>query len=167
MSGNELPKVIDKTQADIDAAIDAIQSSNLTSGTKVFAISCVKLAVWFPKALLEQKIRVSNLRKLIFGRGKDKRNKANKGGNSPTLEKAEVEPPNGDVNEMALTQLQHDEETAPTNIGSYQIDAGIILKSPNIVKARYNCLCRAISIRPLEWHPAQNVIYLLKVNYRK
>ena len=70
MSGKELPKVIDKSQADIDAAIAAIQSTDLPSTTKEFAISCIKLAVWLPKALLEQKIKLSNLRKLIFGQGK-------------------------------------------------------------------------------------------------
>jgi hypothetical protein len=53
--GNELPKVIDKTQADIDAAIAAINSSDIPNSTKEFAISCIKLAVWLPKALLEQK----------------------------------------------------------------------------------------------------------------
>jgi hypothetical protein len=58
MSGNELSKVIDKCQGDIDAAIAAIQSSNLPSGSKDLAISCIKLAVWLPKALLEQKIRL-------------------------------------------------------------------------------------------------------------
>ncbi|MEO8400284.1 MAG: hypothetical protein ABI597_00625 [Gammaproteobacteria bacterium] len=35
-----------------------------------FAISCIKLAVWLPKALLEHKIKLSNLRKLIFGLGR-------------------------------------------------------------------------------------------------
>jgi hypothetical protein len=39
MSGNELPKVIDKSQADIDAAIDAIKASNIPAGTKDFAYS--------------------------------------------------------------------------------------------------------------------------------
>ncbi len=114
MSGNELPKVIDKTQADIDAAIDAIQSSNLSSGTKDFAVSCIKLAVWLPKAILEQKIRLSNLRKLIFGRGKNKRAAANKGDSNTTKEKAEAEPSAGDA-EMAPAQHHHVEETAPTN----------------------------------------------------
>jgi hypothetical protein len=66
MSGNELPKVIDKSQADIDA----IKASDIPNGTKEFAISCIKLAVWLPKALLEHKIKLSNLRKLIFGLGR-------------------------------------------------------------------------------------------------
>jgi len=74
--GKELPIVIDKTQADIDAAIAAIKASDIADGIKDFAISCIRLAVWLPKALLEQKIRLSNLRRLIFGRGQ--RNKKNK-----------------------------------------------------------------------------------------
>lgn len=44
--GNELPKVIDKSQADIDAAIAAIKASEIQGSTKDFAISCIKLAVW-------------------------------------------------------------------------------------------------------------------------
>ena len=76
MSGNELPKVIDKSQADIDAAIDAIKASDIPAGTKDFAISCIKLAVWLPKALLEHKIKLSNLRKLIFGLGRRNKKKS-------------------------------------------------------------------------------------------
>lgn len=67
--GNELPKVIDKSQAEIEAAIAAIKASEIESSTKDFAISCIKLAVWLPKALLEHKTKLSNLRKLIFGLG--------------------------------------------------------------------------------------------------
>jgi hypothetical protein len=70
MSSCELPKIIDKTQADIDEVISAIQSCNLPSSAKDFAISCINVAIWFPKALLEQKIKLSNIRKLVFGRGK-------------------------------------------------------------------------------------------------
>lgn len=78
MSGNELPKVIDKSQADIDEAIAAIKSSDLAVDTKDFAISCIRLAVWLPKALLEQKIKLSHLRKLIFGRGQTNNKKQTK-----------------------------------------------------------------------------------------
>jgi len=72
--GNELPKVIDKSQAEIDTAIAAIKASSIESSTKDFAISCIKLAVWLPKALLEQKIKLANLRKLIFGIGNKNKN---------------------------------------------------------------------------------------------
>jgi hypothetical protein len=114
MSSKELPKVIDKSQADIDAAIDAIQSSNLPSGTKDFAVSCIKLAVWLPKALLEQKIRLSNLRKLIFGRGKNKRSKSNKSSDKPSSGKAEPEPPANDT-AMTSSESPAEESSAPTN----------------------------------------------------
>ena len=60
MSGNELPKIVDKSQADIDAALAAIRSSDMSNATKDFAISCIRLAVWLPKALLEHKIKLSN-----------------------------------------------------------------------------------------------------------
>jgi hypothetical protein len=42
--GNELPKVIDKSQSNIDAAIFGITDSEMESGNKDFAISCIKLA---------------------------------------------------------------------------------------------------------------------------
>lgn len=77
MSHDELPKVIDKSQADIDTAIAAIKASEIEGSTKDFAISCIKLAVWLPKALLEHKIKLSNLRKLIFGLGRKNKKKAN------------------------------------------------------------------------------------------
>ena len=67
MSGNELPKVVEKSQADIDVAIAAVKACDLQNSTKEFVISCIRLAVWLPKALLEHKIKLSNLRNLIFG----------------------------------------------------------------------------------------------------
>jgi transposase len=93
MSGNELPKVIDKSQADIDAAIDAIRASNIPVGTKDFAISCIKLAVWLPKALLEHKIKLSNLRKLIFGLGRRDKKKSS---NDTSQSDAKTETKDGD-----------------------------------------------------------------------
>jgi len=90
MSGNELPKVIDKSQADIDAAIETIKASDMPAGTKDFAISCIRLAVWLPKALLEHKIKLSNLRKLIFGLGRrNKKKSSNDAGQSDTKSEAQ------------------------------------------------------------------------------
>lgn len=76
MSGKELPKIVDKSSAEIEAAIAAIESSNLQPDIKDFAISCVRLAIWLPNALLSHQITISNLRKLVFGR-----NDKNKHGN--------------------------------------------------------------------------------------
>ncbi|MEO9204352.1 MAG: transposase [Gammaproteobacteria bacterium] len=86
--GKELPKVVDKSQADIDAAIAAIKASEIESGTKDFAISCIKLAVWLPKALLEHKIKLSNLRRLLFGLGKRDKKKPKDGEQSDTTDNA-------------------------------------------------------------------------------
>ena len=69
MSGKELPKIVDKSPAEIEAAIVAIEASNLPPDIKEFAVSCVRLAVWLPEALLSHKITLSNLRKLVFGQG--------------------------------------------------------------------------------------------------
>src|SRR5579871_6050853 len=89
MSSQELPKVIDKSQADIDAAIAAIQASEIEGSTKDFAISCIKLAVWLPKALLEHKIKLSNLRKLIFGLGRKNKKQPNKNDAPPSKDNAQ------------------------------------------------------------------------------
>ena len=86
MSHDELPKVIDKSQADIDAAIAAIKASGVEGSTKDFAISCIKLAVWLPKALLEHKIKLSNLRKLIFGLGSRNKKKTKDAAQSNTTD---------------------------------------------------------------------------------
>jgi transposase len=96
--GDELPKVIDKSQADIDAAIAAIKASNIPGGTQDFAISCIRLAVWLPKALLEHKITLFNLRKLIFGLGK--RNKKNTKDNGAA-----------ESNQSSLAQTNEDTDT--------------------------------------------------------
>lgn len=79
-----MPKVIDKSQADIDAAIAAINSCDLSSNTNDLAISCIRLAVWLPRALLEHKIKLSNLRKLIFGFGGKNKKKSKQNAEKPT-----------------------------------------------------------------------------------
>lgn len=96
--GSELPKVVDKSQADIDAAIAAIQSSNLPSATKEFAIACIRLAVWLPKALLEHKITLALLRKLIFGFSEEASKKNKKQNDAETSNQPDPKKTNGDVN---------------------------------------------------------------------
>lgn len=77
--GKELPKIVDKTDDESNELISVIDSSNLSPSVKAFTLPCIRTAVWLPRALLEQKIRLSNLRKLIFcrGNGGGKRNKKN------------------------------------------------------------------------------------------
>ncbi|CZH83719.1 IS66 family transposase [Legionella pneumophila] len=65
----ELPIVIEKSQEDVDQIIALVRSSNLPEGTKTFVIGCINLATWIPRALVEHKITVSNLKRLIFGKG--------------------------------------------------------------------------------------------------
>jgi hypothetical protein len=120
MSGKELPKVIDKSQADIEAAINAIQSTDLSPATKDFAISCIRLAVWLPKALLEEKIKLSNLRKLIFGQGKRNWSQPNKGGgDKPPTENAKPETHANEA-EPALTEPAATKLSVPANCAKRQ-----------------------------------------------
>ncbi|KGP62323.1 hypothetical protein EP47_01765 [Legionella norrlandica] len=65
----ELPIVIEKSQEEVEQIIALVHSSNLPEGTKSFVIGCIHLASWIPCALVEHKITVSNLRRLIFGKG--------------------------------------------------------------------------------------------------
>jgi hypothetical protein len=70
----ELPIVIEKSQEEVEQIVALVYSSNLPEGTKPFVIGCINLASWIPRALVEHKITVSNLKRLIFGKG-DKTNK--------------------------------------------------------------------------------------------
>jgi transposase len=65
----ELPIVIEKSQEDVEQIIALVHSSNLPEGTKPFVIGCIHLASWIPRALVEHKITLSNLKRLIFGKG--------------------------------------------------------------------------------------------------
>ncbi len=109
--GNELPKVIDKSQADIEAAIAAIKASEIESSTKDFAISCIKLAVWLPKALLEHKIKLSNLRKLIFGLGSKSKKKTKDSEQSNITD--DVINKNDTTTQLSIESIES--ETSPTS----------------------------------------------------
>lgn len=65
----ELPMVVEKSQEEIEQIVALVRSSNLPEGTKPFVIGCINLASWIPRALVEHKITVSNLKRLIFGKG--------------------------------------------------------------------------------------------------
>ena len=69
-----LPSVVDKSAEEIENIIQLIQASELSDQLKVFVVSCIRLAVWLPTALLEKTISLSNLRRLIFGQGRAKQN---------------------------------------------------------------------------------------------
>lgn len=65
----ELPKVIEKSQEEIEQIVALVQASNLPEDIKPFVVGCINLASWIPRALVEHKITVSNLKRLIFGKG--------------------------------------------------------------------------------------------------
>ena len=65
----ELPMVIEKSQEEVEQIVALVQSSNLSDEVKPFVIGCINLASWIPGALVEHKITVSNLKRLIFGKG--------------------------------------------------------------------------------------------------
>lgn len=65
----ELPIVIEKSQEEVEQIVALVHASNLPEETKPFVIGCINLASWIPRALVEHKITVSNLKRLIFGKG--------------------------------------------------------------------------------------------------
>lgn len=138
MSGNELPKVIEKSPAEIDAVIAAIRSSNLSSGTKEFSISCIKLAVWLPKALLEHKIKLSNLRKLIFGFGRRNKKKSNQ--EDDTEKSAQTEKENNNDAEKSNVQ---------NNSSETEISNSLTKQSP---KKGHGRLAHSAYINAIEHH---------------
>lgn len=81
----DLPMVIEKSQDEIEQIIALVHSSNLPEGMKPFVIGCINLASWVPRALVEHKITVSNLKRLIFGKGDKETQKQN---NSPKRDKS-------------------------------------------------------------------------------
>ncbi|WP_245614323.1 hypothetical protein [Legionella massiliensis] len=77
--------MIEKSQEEIEEVIALVESSNLREEIKPFVIGCINLASWIPKALVEHKITISNLKRLIFGKGAKTTRKQ-----SPTIEKSEA-----------------------------------------------------------------------------
>ena len=72
----ETPKVERKSQAEVDAIIDAVNATNLTESIKLFVINCIRLACWFPTLLERKDISLRRLKEMIFGK-KEKRKKSN------------------------------------------------------------------------------------------
>jgi hypothetical protein len=65
----ELPIVIEKSQEEVEQIVALVHASNVPEGTKPFVFGGINLASWIPRALVEHKITVSNLKRLIFGKG--------------------------------------------------------------------------------------------------
>ncbi len=78
-----LPKVVSKTEAQVEEVFCSIKESNLSDSTKDFVICCIELAVWLPLQLQNKTISLKRLCKLIFGGGykRNKSKKSNKPGN--------------------------------------------------------------------------------------
>src|SRR6185312_11932748 len=65
----DLPMVTEKSQEEIERITELVSASNLPEDIKPFVIGCINLACWIPRALVEHKITVSNLKRLVFGKG--------------------------------------------------------------------------------------------------
>lgn len=135
MSGKDLPKVIDKSPEEIAQAIDTIEKTDLPDSMKSFIIACINLAVWLPSALLEKKISLSNLRKLIFGNGKSGRSKkkgSNKQGtdDKPDEENQNTTPDPETSEEGAPPEGTVDPDIATTNSATNESESNDAQKKP-------------------------------------
>lgn len=73
---------MNKTQAEIEEAIDRIRKSNLSKDDADLLIGCVEFATWFPQALKEKDISIKNLRRTLFGEANPKKKKKNNKNNN-------------------------------------------------------------------------------------
>lgn len=71
----DLPMVMEKSADEIEDIIELVMATNLPESVKLFVIGCINLASWLPKGLMEHRITVTNLKRLIFGKG-DKNQKS-------------------------------------------------------------------------------------------
>ena len=81
-------------------------------------ISCIKLAVWLPKALIEHKIKLSNLRKLIFGLGS--RNKKQSKNDADKNEVKNADEEKGNANSTTEHEAEIAELIQPSNQATTQ-----------------------------------------------
>ncbi len=70
--------VMEKTSEDIEHILELVAQSNLPESVKPFVTGCINLATWLPKGLMEHKITVTNLKRLIFGKGDKKQKSSDK-----------------------------------------------------------------------------------------
>jgi transposase len=66
---DDLPEVIELSEADVQKILHDLENSTLDPNTKKIAINSVKLAVWFPQMLESKNISIRRLRRVIFGNG--------------------------------------------------------------------------------------------------
>jgi transposase len=70
------PEIVEKSETEIAAIIDAIENCALPDSIKQFAIRSIKVAVWFPLFLQQKNISLDRLRKIIFGKGYRKKSQS-------------------------------------------------------------------------------------------
>ena len=110
---DEMPSVVDKSSEDIDKAIAAIEACDLPAETRSFAISCIRLAVWLPRAFAEHKITLSNLRKLIFGAGRNKNKPKHDVDNRESESKDDAKNNTDTQDDPSVSEAANDETAQP------------------------------------------------------
>jgi hypothetical protein len=97
------PKNYPWSSDEVEQIVALVRLSNLSEEIKPFVIGCINLASWIPRALVEHKITVSNLKRLLFGKGdksttqQDKSPKAEE--NTADAEESEASPSNDESHE--------------------------------------------------------------------
>ena len=77
-SKQRAPNIVNKSQSEIDAAIDRLRKSGLSKDDADLFIGAAEFAVWLPQALKEKDISIKNLRRTLFGENNNKKNSKKK-----------------------------------------------------------------------------------------
>ena len=101
------PTIMNKTQAEIEEAIDRLRKSGLSKDDADLFIGAAEFAVWFPQALQEKDISIKNLRRTIFGKGNGKKNRKNKKNNKDSKN-------NGNTDSDKSSDAASPENSAPS-----------------------------------------------------
>ncbi len=75
VKNKSIPKVVDKTNEEIEQIFHSIAESSLADDEKEFVSNCINFATWFPAVLEKKNISIKRLQTLIFGKGYRNKNK--------------------------------------------------------------------------------------------
>jgi transposase len=105
---NKLPKIEEKTEAELNEILAKIKASSLPDSIKDFTKDCITTAIWFPHILQKKDISLSRLKTMLFGKGYNSKKK-NSGQADPEPAKPELEDNNPEAsnNESEAENLEN------------------------------------------------------------
>lgn len=120
-------KIVEKTPEEIEAIKQEVKKLALSDETITVIIYGLSLILWLPKLILEQKITISRLKELLFGKGHRRRNKKKNKPPNDTSENDILAPVDGDSN--APTPAANENSISPAKL-SVQDEPSIDFEKP-------------------------------------